>query len=149
MSQTQEKINKDFTLFIDNWEENSKNRIWENHSQKFISFWENRILNKKSRNLNDQEIDEIVSILDRNGRGNTKGNVSVAKAMIPQERWKKLFIEFKNDEELSKLITEIFTEQNIDLKGKLINKLYIKNEGNKNFLTGQSGNAINCFFGSF
>lgn len=149
MSGTQEKIKSDFASFIMNWEENSRNIIWEENRQKFIFFWKNRILNKKSSDLTDKEIDEIVSILDKNGRGNTKEDASVAKAMIPQGRWKQLFIEFKNDKTLSKLINEIFTEQNIDLKGKLINRLYIRNEGKKNFLTGQSGNAINCFLGAF
>lgn len=146
---TKDEIKTYFEKFIKDYDENSKNEIWKNHNQKFIAFWNNRIFNKKSSELSDQEIDEVIKILDKHGRGNREADEAVAKVMIPQGAWNRMFNEIKNDDKLSKLIYEIFKEQNQDTKAKLIDTLYKKNEGKKNYLTGQSGNAINSFLAAY
>jgi len=41
----------------------------------------------------------IIRILDRNGKGNTKNSEAVAKAMIPQGAWRRMFNEFHSNRE--------------------------------------------------
>lgn len=142
-------IKKYFDQFIKGYDESSKNEIWKNHNRKFVSFWNNRILRKQTSKLSDQEIDEVVKILDKHGRGNRETDESVARVMIPQGAWNNMFNEIKEDEKLSKLIDEIFKEQNQENKAKLIDTLYKNNEGNKNYLTGPTGNAINTFLAAY
>lgn len=142
-------IKQYFDQFIKDYDENSKNEIWESHNQKFIGFWNSRILNAKSHELADQEIDEVVRILDKNGKGNRKTDEAIAKVMIPQGVWRRMFNEIKNDEKLSKLINAILKERDADAKAKLIDELYKRNEGKKNHLTGQSGNAINTLLAAY
>jgi hypothetical protein len=74
--------------------------------------------------LADTEIDPIVRILDRNGKGNTKDSESVARAMIAQGAWRRMFNEIKPSKELSGTINSILDESDSDRTAKLINKLY-------------------------
>ena len=47
----------------------------------------------------------IIRILDRNGKGNTKNSEAVAKAMIPQGAWRRMFNEFHSNRELASRLT--------------------------------------------
>ena len=85
--------------------------------------------------------------MDRNGKGNTGDVEAVAKAMIPQGAWRRLFNEIKRDKDLRKVINDIFNSTND--QAELIDRLYQLNEGRKNNLTGKSGNAINAMLVAF
>lgn len=139
-----EKIKQLFDQFIKDYQVDIKNGIWQSHSKKFNSFWTDRIISGDSRELADQEIDEIVRILDKKGKGNTSQDQAIGLIMIPQGVWRRMFNELKKNQTLAKLINDIFEEQSSDRRAKLIDKLYEVNKGKKNHLTGQSGNAINC-----
>ena len=91
--------------------------------------------------LNDQDTDTIIRILDKNGRGNTRESEAVAKAMIAQGAWRRMFNGIKNKPELKNQLDKIF-KTNGDEKAKLIDELYELNAGNRNNLTGPSGNAV-------
>ena len=65
--------------------------------------------------------------------------------MIPQGAWRRMFIGFRANNELAKLLDSIFTTDDSISKGALIDELYSMNEGQKNRLTGQAGNTINTF----
>jgi hypothetical protein len=120
-----------------------KENIWEEKSKQFGSFWTERILPDDSVELSDEELDKIIQILDRNAKGNTREQEAVAKAMIAQGAWRRMFKEIKNNPKLKKIINSIFIEEKEENLEHHINELYKINEGRKNFLTGSNGNAIN------
>ncbi|MBI4378784.1 MAG: hypothetical protein HY578_06795 [Nitrospinae bacterium] len=140
-----QKIIDLFNKFRTGYDEEDKAAIWSNHSRQFREFWNNKILNKGITDLNESEIDDMVRILDKNGKGNTKKDESVAKAMIPQGVWRKMFREIKNDIKLQDLLNRIFSEKEDIKKIDLIDQLYRVNEGRKNSLTGKSANVIDAF----
>jgi len=142
-------INDLYASFIDQYDEETKKSIWENHSNKFRQFWNEKILSKDKKELNDAEIDEIIKILDTKAKGNTKHSQAVAAVMITQGAWRRMFKEIKSDKSLSSVINSIFTETDPSARASFINKLYEVNKGRKNNLTGQSANAINALLGAY
>jgi hypothetical protein len=131
-----------FASFLVSYPLEEKTVIWQDHSAKFRQFWENRILKHDSPELEDYEIDEVVRILDRNGKGNREGAEAVARAMIAQGAWQRMFVQIKKEQKLSSAIDEILKAKNDGERAKAIDRLYEANKKNKNNLTGQSGNAI-------
>ena len=125
-----------------------KDRIWRGHSERFRDFWNNRILASGTAAISDNEADEVIRILDRNGKGNSRESEAVAKAMVAQGAWRRMFNEFHSNKELAGVITEIF-KAGPDKKAALIDKLYKINERKKNFLTGPSGNVISAFLAAY
>lgn len=142
-----EKIKLIYDEFLKSYDEESKSKIWNEQSKKFKDFWYNKIVPGKSENLNDEELDEIIKILDRNGKGNTKNSESIARLMIPQNAWRRMFHDISKNKNIANCITKIF-EENYDNKIKYINELYSINK-EKNHLTGQSGNAINAMLAAY
>ncbi len=51
--------------------------IWTAQSQAFHTFWNDKIMAGGEGELDDPEIDTIVRILDRNGKGNTRESEAV------------------------------------------------------------------------
>ncbi|MFH1308712.1 MAG: PDDEXK nuclease domain-containing protein [Patescibacteria group bacterium] len=142
---TKAKILKYFSEFIKDYDCVIKDEIWSLQSQEFRDFWNDKVLNKKVKELGDFEIDKIVKILDKHGKGNTAEDEAVAGVMIAQGAWRRMFNGFKEDSGLANCLNSIFIEKDDDKKINAINKLYKYNEGRGNSLTGQSGNAINTF----
>ncbi|MCX6754277.1 MAG: PDDEXK nuclease domain-containing protein [Candidatus Nomurabacteria bacterium] len=136
-------INDLFNDFLKSYDSETKDSLWLEQSSKFKDFWNNRVMSDSKEDLSDSEIDEIVKILDRNGKGNTFGCEAVAKAMVAQGAWRRMFNELKNKKHLGKCLDEIFKNSG-DARANSINELYKVNEGNKNGLTGPSGNAVNA-----
>ena len=130
--------------FRRDYDEEAKSAIWDEHSKRFQEFWKNRIMNQTGKELTDAEIDEIVRILDRNGKGNAGDVEAVAKAMIAQGMWRRMFREFRQNAPLREVVNGILFEEDEANLVILIDKLYRLNEGHKNSLTGKSGNAINA-----
>jgi hypothetical protein len=139
-----EEIKTLYNEFLSTYNAEETDSIWKNHSSKFQEFWNNKIINPDHIDLTDGEIDEIVRILDQNAKGNKKGNEHVAKVMIPQGAWRRMFKEINNSDSLAKKMRAIFLESNQGKKSKLIDQLYKLNDGHKNNLTGKSGNAISA-----
>jgi len=69
--------------------------------------------------------------------------------MIAQGAWRRMFHQIREERELSSLINEILTNTDVINKAERINRLYEENKGNKNNLTGKSGNAINAMLAAF
>src|SRR5215469_3401013 len=67
-----------FTTFFSRYDEEEKNAIWKSQSQRFRDFWNDRIMTDRPGELDDIEIDEIVRILDRVGKGNTAASEAIA-----------------------------------------------------------------------
>jgi hypothetical protein len=163
--------------FLVDYDEEKKDQIWENQSKFFRVFWDKKILDSK-KDLQDSEIDAIVSILDRNGKGNTKDSEAVAKVMNPQGVWRRQFREMQSNKTLQSILDDIFRSSNqvprvplideifykkgskygldqifriptLATKAKLIDELYDYNKNRKNGLTGGSGNVLNSMMFAF
>ncbi len=143
------KIKEDFYSFKAHYNESEKNEIWNEQSKEFKFFWENRILNPADEELHDHEIDDIVKILDRHGKGNNRESEAVARVMIPQGAWRRLFNQLKEDTALSGCIDKILKANHSNIIESEIDRLYELNKDNKNNLTGKSANAINSFLAAF
>ena len=95
--------------------------------------------------LSDDDCDAIIRILDTNGKGNTKGCEAVARAMVAQGAWRRIFNGFRTDKALAEQVDLILKEQHPEKRAVLIDELYERNKQKRNNLTGQSGNVI-CIF---
>jgi hypothetical protein len=131
--------------FLKTYDAIASDQVWTRHQQAFHSFWSNRVLATESPPLQEIECDEIIRILDRNGKGNRKGCEAVAKVMVTQGAWRRMLREFRANPKLATLLTRIFEEHDSKKKAALIDELYTVNKGAKNNLTGPAGNAINAF----
>lgn len=116
--------------------------IWKKQSSFFRDFWKTKIMDKYPP-LTDAEIDEVVLIFDKNAKGSTKDTIAIARIMISQGVWRRLFKEIQKNKTLKDSINSILTEEDENKQIDHINELYKLNEGQKNSLTGKSGNAIN------
>jgi hypothetical protein len=136
--------------FFEKYDPALKDQIWRNQSDAFRSFWSTRILETSSPALRQEECDAMIRILDRNGKGNTRDSEAVAGGvMIPQGAWRRMFVEFRDNPKLAKLLNSILTADGTDSKSRLIDELYATNEGQKNRLTGKTGNMINIFLAAY
>ncbi|MEQ1858459.1 MAG: hypothetical protein ABMA13_00830 [Chthoniobacteraceae bacterium] len=135
--------------FFTNYDAPLKDELWRQQSDAFRNFWSERVMNPTSSVPTDDECDAVIRILDRNGKGNTKKTEAVARAMVPQGAWRRMFAEFKSDKALGALMNSILGEADPAKKAALIDQLYTVNEGKKNNLTGESGNALNAFLAAY
>jgi hypothetical protein len=142
-------LKKLYEEFIASYDAKEKDGIWKEHSKAFRNFWENKIRKGSPEELSDSDIDAVIKILDKNAKGNKKDSEAVAKVMVSQGTWRKLFHEFASNKPLSALLTHIFTEENEEKKIAAIDKLYRINEGKRNSLTGPSGNVINTLLAAY
>ena len=129
--------------FLSAYDARAKDEVWRGLSERFKAFWRQRVLSEDSRPISDIDCDEVIRILDRNGKGNTKESEAVAKAMIAQGAYRRMFNEFHvTNRPLGALVDRVLTETDSTHKTALIDALYEKNAGQRNHLTGQSGNAV-------
>ncbi|MCP3660437.1 MAG: hypothetical protein GY830_09090 [Bacteroidetes bacterium] len=140
-----EKIKTLFTEFLDDYNQDEKDNIWEIQSNEFKSFWQEKILSNNIEEINDQEIDEIIRFLDRNALGNTKDTEAIARVMVPQGAWRRMFNQIHKQKKLSNILSKIFKETDLSKKAQFIDDLFKINIGNKNNLTGKTASTINAF----
>ena len=138
-----------FAIFLNSYDADKKDAIWKAQSQKFCTFWTERVMNGPERELDNPEIDQIIRILDRFGKGNTKESEAVARVMIPQGAWRRMFNEIKERKPLAKALDDVFQQSDLQKRAAAIDKVYALNEGRRNNLTGQSGNAINAMLAAW
>src|SRR5262249_10359780 len=103
-----------FSTFMSRYDADAKDHVWVAQSHQFREFWKNKILSNTHAELDDADIDAIVRILDKNGKGNSKESEVVARVMIPQGAWRRMFNEIKASSELSGTITGIFDESDLN-----------------------------------
>ncbi len=148
MSTTQD-IPALITQFLATYDAKAMDQKWEELSRRFRKFWNERVLSDDANPISDADCDEIIKILDRNGKGNTKDSLAIAKAMVPQGAWRRMLNEFHINKELGALVNEILVEKDASRKANLIDELYKKNAGQKNNLTGPSGNTVSDFLAAY
>jgi hypothetical protein len=135
--------------FLSTYDTEAMDQVWKGLSQRFHKFWNERVLSDSTETIPDSECDEIIRILDRNGKGNTKDSESVARAMVPQGAWRRMMNEFHDNKKLGALVTKVLSESEPVRKAALIDELYKKNAGQKNNLTGPSGNTVGAFLTAY
>jgi hypothetical protein len=141
----QQRLLEQFIEFLTEYNAAAKDEIWQQQSNTFKAFWSEKVLNDKVKELDDFEVDSIIRFIDRQARGNTPSDEAIAKVMIAQGVWRKMFNQLKSDKNLGQLVDQIMRTSDAGQKVGLIDELYKYNEKNRNSLTGQSGNAINSF----
>lgn len=135
--------------FLESYNALEKDQLWRGLSQTFKSFWNDRVLASDLRPLSDAECDDVIRILDRNGKGNSKATEAVARAMVPQGAWRRMLNEFHSNPVLGKLMNELLVEVEPIKKAALIDRLYEINTGQRNNLTGPSGNAVGAYLAAY
>lgn len=138
-----------FGLFIATYSVDEMNAVWQSQSQRFRDFWNRRIMTPSSDEVNDSEIDEIVRILDRTGKGNTAASEVVARTMIPQGAWRRIFKQMRDEPLLAATLSEVFGRSDLDGLTAAIDEVYRINQGRKNNLTGQSGHAVAALLAAY
>jgi hypothetical protein len=131
--------------FLTDHDAAGKDQVWKRHSEHFRAFWSGRIMAPEAASIPEAECDEIIRILDRNGKGNTKGSEAVAKAMVPQGAWRRMFNELHANKALGRLLNLALAETEPAKKAEAIDQLYRLNAAQRNNLTGPSGNAVGAF----
>lgn len=126
-----------------------KQKTWSEQSTKFREFWSNRVMGADSDPISDEDCDKVIKILDRNGKGNNKDTEAIARAMVSQGAWRRLFNELHKNRKLGVVVNRILTEQDPKLKAQYIDELYGMEEAQKIYLTGKSGNTISVFLAAF
>lgn len=144
-SLVQELVSK----FVQSYDSVAKDKIWQKQSADFRRFWSERVLAPGKETISDDDCDAIIRILDFSGKGKPKGSEVVAKVMVPQNVWRKLFNILHSDKKLASLVDSIFKEANIDRKAQLIDELYVANAAGENRLTGESGNVLNALLAAY
>lgn len=138
-----------FQSFLGEYNDRAMDNTWLALSQQFKQFWNERILSADPAPISDSDCDVIIRILDRNGKGNTKNSEAVAKAMVPQGAWRRMFNEFHANQKLGALVYQILNEAQPNRKALLIDELYKINAGQRNNLTGPSGNTVGAFLAAY
>ena len=146
---TTENISQSILDFLSTYDAKRMDALWQIHRSNFRKFWHDRILLDDGNAITDSESDEVVRILDRNGKGNTKGSEAVAKAMVPQGAWRRMFKDFKTNRDLGKLVYSVLECEDKTRKSVLIDELYRINEGQGNHLTGKSANTISAMLAAY
>lgn len=123
--------------------------IWADLSTTFRQFWHGRVMAPGADVISDDECDQVIRVLDRNGKGNTKASQAVARAMIPQGAWRRMFNKLHSDKELGAAVDKALTWSDPALKAQAIDEVYRLNHGERNYLSGGSGNAICAFLAAY
>ena len=126
-----------------------KQRAWTELSAQFREFWSNRVMGADADPISDEDCDKVIKILDRNGKGNNKDTEAIARAMVSQGAWRRLFNELHKNKKLGDVVNKILSEQDLKLKAQYIDELYGMEEAQKIYLTGKSGNTISVFLAAF
>jgi hypothetical protein len=127
----------------------NKQKAWTEQSAKFREFWSSRVMGADTEQISDEDCDKVIKILDRNGKGNNKDTEAIAKAMVSQGAWRRLFNELHKNRKLGSAVNKILTEKDLKLKAQYIDELYGMEEAQKIYLTGKSGNTISVFLAAF
>lgn len=143
------KFSSFLTEFDGNYDSSKKQIIWTELSAKFREFWTNRVMGSDSDQITDEDCDKIIKILDRNGKGNNKDTEAIARAMVSQGAWRRLFNELHKNRKLGSVVNSILIEQDPKQRAAYIDELYGMEEAQKIYLTGKSGNTISVFLAAY
>ncbi len=144
-----EQVKELFGQFIQGYDAQTKDAIWANQSNSFRHFWQNRLMKKGGAEISDSEADPIIAILDKNAKGNTKNSEAVAKAMVAQGAWRRMFNDIHETRKVAEALNKIFITRDEIGRAEAIDLLYRVNDGRRNHLTGPSGNPVNAMLAAY
>lgn len=133
-----------YRQFLSEYNPDEKDKTWSELSLRFLSFWKDRVKNHDGSHISDSDCDEVIRILDRNGKGNAKDSEAIAKVMVPQGAWRRIINELHDDPNLEAILSNVLVEVDSKKKAAHINELYEVNREQRNYLTGPSGNTVNA-----
>lgn len=145
---SQEQVKNLLAQFKEGYEVAEKDEIWVGLSNKFRSFWNDRVMTPGEL-IEDSEVDPVIRILDWNAKGHTGHREAVARAMIAQGAWRRMFNELHDNIELGIALNKIFVSHSDDDRVLAVDGLYKFNQDRKNNLTGPSGNAVNSMLAAY
>jgi hypothetical protein len=131
--------------FLAQYDAIGMDRVWQNHSALFRDFWNSRIMAPGNAPIAAGDCDQIIRILDRNGKGNDKDSQAVARAMVPQGAWRRMLNELHSDKALGSAVDRVLNETDAKREAAAIDKVYQLNAHRRNRLTGPSGSALGAF----
>lgn len=126
-----------------------KEKIWIEQSAQFCEFWNTRVMASDTEIISEDDCDKVIKIIDRSGKGNNKDTEAIAKAMVSQGAWRRLFNELHKNKKLGLAVNKILVEKDPKLKAQYIDELYVMDDAQKIYLTGKSGNTISVFLAAF
>lgn len=135
--------------FNDFYDSAKKEAIWLDLSNQFREFWSKKVMGNDTSPISDDDCDKIIKILDRNGKGNKKDTEAIARAMVSQGAWRRLFNELHTNRKLGSVVDSILQENNPERRAQYINELYAMEEAQGIYLTGRSGNTISAFIAAY
>lgn len=138
-----------FPEFDGLYDDQEMEKIWVDQSAQFREFWSKRVLGSDLGIISDDDCDKIIKIIDRSGKGNNKGTEAIAKAMVAQGSWRRLFNELHRNQKLGIAVNKILIEQDPKAKAQYIDELYGMEEAQRIYLTGKSGNTISVFLAAY
>lgn len=138
-----------YPVFCASYPDAEKERVWSQHSEAFRDFWRTRVMSQDAREIPDDVCDTVIRILDRNGRGNRHGAEAVARAMVPQAAWRRLFNRLHSNRELGEIVDRILASPDPAARAKLITQLYERSDAAGLHLIGPSGNTVCAMLAAF
>ncbi|MBK1612989.1 hypothetical protein CKO44_05820 [Rubrivivax gelatinosus] len=143
------ELGAQIALFKAGYDAVEQDRIWAAQSATFRAFWEGRVMGPQQETLGDDLCDPVIRILDRNAKGNTKSSHAVARAMVPQGAWRRILNRLHADRRLGDALDAVLAETVPERKAQAIDRLYELNQGERNYLTGSSGNTVCAFLAAY
>lgn len=130
--------------FDDSYDSAKKEAVWTELSNQFREFWSQKVMSDDASPISDVDCDKIIKILDRNGKGNNKDTEAIARAMVSQGAWRRLFNELHTNKKLGATVDRILKEIDPVQRAKYIDELYAMEDAQGIYLTGRSGNTISA-----
>jgi hypothetical protein len=129
--------------FLARFDQSRSDGIWSDQSAMFRTFWRERVMSEPTgQPISDHDCDQVIRILDRSGKGNKSASESVARAMVPQGAWRRMFNQLHTDRPLGTAVNRALTADTTMAKAAAIDEVYELNAPHRNNMTGASGNAI-------
>src|SRR5580765_8590448 len=104
---SKDQVKQLVSAFLRDYDAEGKDQVWIRQRDAFRRFWSDSILTPGKAELSEKTTDPIIRILDRNGKGNTRESEAVARVMVPQGAWRRMFNEFRADRKLGSLVHAI------------------------------------------
>src|SRR3990170_2306298 len=140
-----EEIRKLFNEFLENYDLERHQALWQEQSNTFREFWRTKILAHGDPLVPERDYDPIIRLLDINARGfRRETDEAVARVGLRQGVWYRIFNDLKEKANIRATLDEIFKSDEEPVLIRLINRLEEENADNKNGLTGKNANALNA-----
>lgn len=142
-----------FSIFLPEFESAydsaAKDATWADLSNQFSQFWSDRVMSAGVDPISDADCDKVIKILDRSGKGNTKDSEAIARAMVSQGAWRRLFNELHINKQLGEVVDRVIREIDVSRRACYIDELYSIDSAQGIYLTGRSGNTISALIAGF